>query len=236
MLEAITHNLPGRYFSRANGDSFPDVNGAAANHNDDTLEYDLTQELPPGQNAADSEHGHGASQGSRGASQESIFAGSQHSAGVVAAATMLSQLHGYDVEYAPRGEEDGERGPDLSESAASHALAPEEGDEDDEDELDFTADADKFDVGSELGQRWDALQGELEESIKNYSERVTFDTFTTILRTTKMLERLNGSCHGDLESGVKLIQAEEAKHDAAIARMRSAMDFMERACRALEGR
>ncbi|WOO81052.1 uncharacterized protein LOC62_03G004580 [Vanrija pseudolonga] len=242
MLEALTSTLPGRYFTGMT------TNGGGPSHTDAEdnffLEYDLTQEAPPGQSSSsphEEEQG-GSQQRASQHSGHSLLA-SQHSASTVAAAAMLTQLgYGYEHEH-----EGGHTEADYhaaaaaaaheSDSSASNALAvPEEAEEEEEDDFDYVADADKFDVGTELVQRWDALQAQLEAAIKDYSDGVIREAYTTTLQVTKMLGRMNDECHAELERGVALIQAEEGKHDAAIARMRSAMDLMERACKALDGK
>lgn len=141
MLEALTNTLPGRYFTGmgTSGASHADSHAQADADGDNFfLEYDLTQEAPPGQNSSSP---HEEEQEARASqlSGHSMLA-SQHSASTVAAAAMLTQLgYGYDDQHEHEGEY---RTPAAheSDSSASNALAGPEVAEEEEDDFDYVAD------------------------------------------------------------------------------------------------
>ncbi|CAD6566664.1 MAG: vesicle coat component [Tremellales sp. Tagirdzhanova-0007] len=84
-----------------------------------------------------------------------------------------------------------------------------------EEPFDPTAPIARFDINTELIEKWDRIQAELVPFLQDFSKTMMANTYDIIFTVTHQFHTLNETVKASLESGVKTIEAEEAKQEEA---------------------
>ncbi|TYJ54058.1 hypothetical protein B9479_005322 [Cryptococcus floricola] len=93
--------------------------------------------------------------------------------------------------------------------------APVQPEQEPEEEFDPMAPVERFDAKGELESKWKDLQDEMVPFLQNFTNEALSNTFDLILQAHYMYRQLNTRMQKELVEGVKAIDEEEMKQEAA---------------------